>query len=137
METELVNVNEGVAEVLRIPGDGNCLFSALAHPIWKCDPRTSLGRMYQGTLRTAAVQFYRNRMNDWMEQLYAHAIVALPQKADNIPPAELVNNFLSCLSKSGFLGGEESLLAIVTNTVRADKWWSGPTTIFLKYSQET
>ncbi|XP_058810949.1 uncharacterized protein LOC131675819 [Topomyia yanbarensis] len=112
METELVQVDEGLLTVCCIPGDGDCLFSSLTHQIWGCPPHDAAHQLYVRTLRSQVVQYYRERLPTLSDGLYAQALVIFPDVSSVLSPTQLVDHFLNSLSMPGFWGGEESLIAI-------------------------
>ncbi|XP_055543551.1 deubiquitinase OTUD6B-like [Wyeomyia smithii] len=104
METQMVNVREGTLVVCRIPGDGNCLFSSLAHQIWQSLPATELNNFHARSLRALVVEYYRSKAGELEEQLTAQDQVIFQQPNSS--------NTTCNLATPGFWGGEESIRAV-------------------------
>lgn len=114
METETVKVNEGSLVILKIPGDGNCLFTALAHQIWSQIPGTEQNELHTRTLRRLVVSYYREKIHTFGERLLPQAQAIFPELVGMLSPAELVEHYLNQLSKPQFWGGEETIRAVAT-----------------------
>lgn len=114
METTVI-VNEGILRILPIPGDGDCLFSALSHQIWGSFPGSPELDVHVRTLRALTVRYYEERLLEWTDQLYAQAVVIFPELTNHMTVVQLVHHYLQCLRQAGFWGGEESIVAIASS----------------------
>lgn len=112
METEVVKVNEGWLLVRKIPGDGNCLFSSLAHQIWNEPPGTEEHDLHTRTLRRLVVSHYRERLETYGEGLLPQAQVIFPELVGTLTPAKLIEHYLNQLGRPRFWGGEETIRAV-------------------------
>lgn len=108
-----VDVVGGVVVARVIPCDGNCLFAALAHQMFLHPVGSVEHRLATLRLRSDVVSFYRSSLEYWMEPLCAQALYTYGEEfAGSMSSVELVDYFLTDLSKPGVWGGEESLRAI-------------------------
>lgn len=78
MNTEMVSVYEGILVACIIPGDGNCLFSSIAHQLWNAVPGTDINLFYTRTLWALVVSFYEEQKQVWMERLFQQTVAIFP-----------------------------------------------------------
>ena len=83
-------VQEGLLLVCLIKSDRNCLFSALAHQIWRSPPNLSLNNLHARTSRATVVSFYRDRYDFWKDRLLPQAAVIFPELANVIASSQLI-----------------------------------------------
>ncbi|KAL1374877.1 hypothetical protein pipiens_017841 [Culex pipiens pipiens] len=110
--TEIVHVAEGMLTVVTIPGDGACLFSALAHQMWGFSLTSAEHLSGTRQLRADVVNFYRQDLPRWLEGLYAQACTIFPSLVYRMSVGQLVEHFMTQLANDSFWGGEESIVAL-------------------------
>lgn len=102
-------------ELIRIPGDGNCLFNALIHQLCFLDG-VSRWESHQD-LRIEVVKFIRENLDRFSFQLQDSIFDALNIKVDNNNANSLVQVFLDKLCTEGFWGGAEVIAAFCELTL--------------------
>lgn len=117
--TEIVHVAEGMLTVVTIPGDGACLFSALAHQMWGFSLTSAEHLSGTRQLRADVVNFYRQDLPRWLEGLYAQACTIFPPLVYRMSVGQLVEHFMTQLANDSFWGGEESIVALSRHYDRA------------------
>lgn len=114
-DLEVVQVGQGRCIIQRIAGDGNCLFSSVAHQIFQYDVRSNMHASLTQTLREMAVEF--------LDQHYSNEDIRTLVRLrvdDEFPCAKgnneyvIFKNFLHTLATDGIFGASESLLALAT-----------------------
>lgn len=112
-----MSVHEGVLQVLRIPGDGDCLFSSLSHQIWGSLPGTEQLAFHNRTLRSLVVHHFNQHLAEWSDRIHAQAVAAftdlgLASVCLELSVSQLVQHYLQCLRQPGFWGGEDAIFVI-------------------------
>lgn len=108
----LVTLDFRRCEVQPIRGDGNCLFGAVAHQIFRCTVESD---MYTAITRTLREMVVEHILDDVREESLVSLITL--RVSDEFPgirglsSTETVLNFLGVLQEDGVWGSSESLLA--------------------------
>lgn len=106
-------LNDTACEVVKIPGDGNCLFGAITHQLFQYEPHTIMYKAMVATLREMAVQFVWNNSfePDIIAQVISRTNDEFPELTGRNMEQTMVN-FARHLSRDGTWGGSESLCAL-------------------------
>lgn len=110
---DLVTIDHRRCKVQTIPGDGNCLFSAVAHQIFQHDVHTMMHKALTMTLREMVVNCIRTNVNNesfvsLIKLRVESEFPGLKRSTDLLT----VQGFLRVLSCDGTWGASESLLAL-------------------------
>lgn len=111
---ELVNLDHRICKVQKIPGDGNCLFGAIAHQLFHFDIHTVEHSTHTRALREMVVDCVRNNVDD--ERFIGLIRMRIRnefRELDSSDHRQRAYNFLTVLNNDGIWGASESLLAIV------------------------
>jgi Holliday junction resolvase RusA-like endonuclease len=110
MNQRIINSFEGPIKILKIPGDGNCLFSSISVKLYDTKPGSQQHTQKTKMLRKLASDHIIKNMPVYWENLQIVAREAFPNsKEDN---NALVKKYADSLTKDGFWGGEAAIHAI-------------------------
>lgn len=104
------NNRYGTLKIVKMPPDGNCLFFACVHQLYNIKVDSEQHKMLTSQLRGEVCQYIRSNF------AYFERVIKLrlqdEKPGDFAVTQEKYETFMEDLSKSGFWGGEESLIAI-------------------------
>ena len=106
---QVLDVRGSCFWLITIPGDGDCLFGAIANQIYGITPKHSLFKLYIQLVRDAAVSEIRMNLPYYYDHVasYAEELVFSGNST-----AEKVEQYLNKLQTTGFWGGAESIIAL-------------------------
>lgn len=95
--------------LLKIPGDGDCLFGSIVHQVYGVTPKHPMFKTHSHQARLTAVDEIRSHLPYYYDQIACHANDEFPADCSI---EDKVEWYLAKLESSGFWGGEESIAAL-------------------------
>lgn len=110
---DIIVLGDKTCEVIKVAGDGNCLFASIAHQIFNFDAQSTIHQAMTMTLREMVVSYIEANRNDpTFNMLINNRMIEEFPEWLELSNDLSTRRFLDMLAQDGFWGGEETCMAI-------------------------